>query len=241
MELLTLKAYELIKNTDVMIYADSLVSNDIEGLVKKSCIVYKSSRMTLNEVLNVIQRHYNDGLDICRVHSGDPSIYGAIDEQIKYFNEHSMEYEIIPGVSSVFAAASRIGELTRPGLSQSLIITRVPVRTDYIENEDLSELARHKSTMAILLSAARAREVTEKLINAGFSENDRLIIAYKISWPDEMIIETTVKDLEGDLFKNRISRQAIIFAGGVISFHGGKSSNLYNENFKHMFRAGKKS
>ncbi len=194
--------------------------------------------MTLDEILSVIDKHYSEGLDICRVHSGDPSIYGAINEQIKHFKERSMDFEVIPGVSSVFAAASKIGELTEPGLSQSLIITRVPVRTDYIKSEDLSELAKHKSTMAILLSAARAREVTKKLIDAGFSEDDKLIIAYKISWPDEKIIETTVKNLEDELFNNKISRQAIIFAGGTVSFSGGKTSNLYNKKFTHMFRKG---
>jgi len=234
--LLTVKAYKIIENTDIILYADSLVNDDILKNSKAKKII-KTSNLNINEITEKIMEYYNEGYDISRLHSGDPSIYGAINDEISFFEDNNMDYEIIPGISSVFAAAARLKlELTSPGTTQTIILTRVPRRTEKFENEDLSLLAKHKTSLAIFLSASNASKVKEKLLNAGYSKNDKIIIAYKISWPDEKIIFTDINNLENSIFINRINRQALLLIGGNISFSSDKKSFLYNPEFTHLFR-----
>ncbi len=171
------------------------------------------------------------------MHSGDPSIYGAINDEILFFEENNMDYEIIPGISSVFAAAAKLKiELTSPGTTQTVILTRVPRRTEKFENEDLSVIAKHKTSLAIFLSASNASEVKKKLLSAGYSKDDKIIIAYRVSWPDEKIIFTDIENLENSIFVNRINRQALLLIGGNISYSSDKKSFLYNPEFTHLFR-----
>jgi precorrin-4/cobalt-precorrin-4 C11-methyltransferase len=203
--------------------------------------IIKTSSLNLEEINATVKKYYTQGLDITRLHSGDPAIYGAINDEIQFLDENGMEYEIIPGISSVFAAAARMGiELTSPGTTQSVILTRVPRRTEYFEKEDLESLAAHRTALAIFLSASNAKAVSQKLIHAGYKSDERAIIAYKVSWPDEKIIETRIGDLEHALFENRINRQALIMLGGTISGNSDKKSFLYNPDFTHLFRKSSK-
>lgn len=203
--------------------------------------IIKTSTLNIEQINMLVKKYYDEGLDIARLHSGDPSIYGAINDEIQFFNQNGMEYEIIPGISSVFAAAASMGiELTSPGTTQSVILTRVPRRTEHFENEDLEILASHKTALAIFLSASNAKAVTEKLLKAGYKGDERAVIAYRISWPDQKIIETTIDGLEHSLFENRINRQALIILGGNISYNSDKKSYLYNPDFTHLFRKSSK-
>ncbi|WP_337859937.1 cobalt-precorrin-4/precorrin-4 C(11)-methyltransferase [Ferroplasma sp.] len=237
---MTVKAKRIIDSTDVIIYADSLVSPETfkDSMAKN---IIKTSSLTLEEINSNVKKYYSQGFDITRLHSGDPAIYGAINDEIQFYEDRGMEYEIIPGISSVFAAAARIGmELTSPGTTQSVILTRVPRRTEYFEKEDLETLASHKTALAIFLSASNAKMVSKKLINAGYTPDEKAIIAYKVSWPDEKIIETKIGDLEHAMFENKINRQALIMVGGNISGSSDKKSYLYNGEFTHLFRKSSK-
>ncbi|WP_287960263.1 precorrin-4 C(11)-methyltransferase [Acidiplasma sp.] len=238
-DLITVKAARIIEKTDVILYADSLVNPDILKNASTDRI-YGTSGMNINEINEIIQKFYNEGMDITVIHSGDPSIYGAINDVTSFMLKNNMNYEIIPGISSLFAAAAAMGmELTSPGSTQTIIITRVPRRTEKFESEDLSVMAKHGATLGIFLSASNAGAVTKKLLDAGYSPDDRVIIAYRISWPDQKIIETTVNDLEKTLFENRINRQALILTGGVFTHNSDVKSFLYNPNFVHLFRNNK--
>ncbi|MCL4311289.1 MAG: cobalt-precorrin-4/precorrin-4 C(11)-methyltransferase [Candidatus Thermoplasmatota archaeon] len=237
---MTVKAKRIIDSTDVIIYADSLVSPETfrESRAK---VVIKTSNLHIEQINGLVKKYSDEGLDITRLHSGDPAIYGAINDEIEFFNKNGIKYEIIPGISSVFAAAASMGiELTSPGTTQSVILTRVPRRTEHFENESLELLASHKTALAIFLSASNAKAVSDKLIRAGYSGDDRAVIAYRVSWPDEKIIDTTIGNLEHALFENRINRQALIMVGGNISYDSDKKSYLYNPEFTHLFRKSSK-
>ncbi|WMT52281.1 MAG: precorrin-4 C(11)-methyltransferase [Ferroplasma sp.] len=239
-ELLTVKAKRIIDLSDVIIYADSLVNPEVFQDSRADKII-KTSTMNIDEINETVKKYYDDGKEIARLHSGDPSVYGAINDEMQFFRENGMEFEIIPGISSVFAAAASLGlELTAPGTTQSVILTRVPRRTEHFEKEDLELLAEHKTSLAIFLSASNARKVSEKLINAGYSPEDRAIIAYRVSWPDEKMIMSTIGNLEHAMFENRINRQALIMVGGNISYYSNKKSYLYNPDFTHLFRKSSK-
>jgi precorrin-4/cobalt-precorrin-4 C11-methyltransferase len=230
------KAKRIIDSTDVIIYADSLVSPEtfLESRAKE---IVKTSALNIDQINELVKKYYETGLDITRLHSGDPSIYGAINDEIQFIVENNMEFEIIPGISSVFAAAATLGiELTSPGTTQSVILTRVPRRTEHFEKEDLEVLAAHKTALAIFLSASNAKTVSEKLMKAGYNKGDKAVIAYRVSWPDEKIIVSTVGNLEHALFENKINRQALIMVGGNISYNSDKKSYLYNPEFTHLFR-----
>ncbi|MEM0139743.1 MAG: cobalt-precorrin-4/precorrin-4 C(11)-methyltransferase [Ferroplasma sp.] len=234
--MLTVKARRIIDSTDVILYADSLVNSHVFKGSKAKTII-KTSSLNLDEINELILSNYREGMDIVRLHSGDPSIYGAINDEIQFFLANNMNYEIIPGISSIFAAVARLGiELTSPGTTQSVILTRVPRRTEHFENEDLALLAQHKTALGIFLSASNTKTVTEKLLQAGYNKDDRAIIAYKVTWPDEKIIETTVGELEHAVFINRINRQALIIVGGNVSKSSDKKSFLYNPDFTHLLR-----
>jgi precorrin-4/cobalt-precorrin-4 C11-methyltransferase len=224
----------------VIIYADSLVNPDVFRDSRAETII-KTSTMNIEEINKTVKKYYDDGKDIVRLHSGDPSVYGAINDEMQFLRENGMVFEIIPGISSVFAAAATMGmELTAPGTTQSIMLTRVPRRTEHFEKEDLELLAAHKTSLAIFLSASNAKKVSEKLISAGYSPEDRAVIAYRVSWPDEKIIISSIGDLEHAMFENKINRQALIMVGGNVSYYSDKKSYLYNPDFTHLFRKSSK-
>ncbi len=225
---------------DVIIYADSLVNPEVFSDSRANTII-KTSTMNIDEINEAVKKYYDLGKEIVRLHSGDPSVYGAINDEMQFFRKNGMKFEIIPGISSVFAAAASLGmELTAPGTTQSVILTRVPRRTEHFEREDLELLAAHKTSLAIFLSASNAKRVSEKLIGAGYSSEDRAVIAYRVSWPDEKMIMSTVGNLEHAMFENKINRQALILVGGNISYYSDKKSYLYNPDFTHLFRKSSK-
>ncbi len=235
-ELLTIRAKRIIDSADVILFADSLVNQDIL-IDSKAKVIIRTSDLNIDEINGMVYDYYMKGMDIARIHSGDPAIYGAINDEISFYKKNNLDFDIVPGIPSLFAASAKIGiELTSPGTTQTIIITRVPRRTEIFENEDLSMLAAHKTSIAIFLSASNSKNVVKKLLKAGYSENDSAIIAYKISWPDEKIILTTIGNIEKSLFENRINRQALILVGGNVSAYSDKKSFLYSPDFTHLFR-----
>ncbi|MEW5691699.1 MAG: precorrin-4 C(11)-methyltransferase [Candidatus Hydrogenedentota bacterium] len=235
-ELLTIKAKKIISRSDIVIYAGSLINKDILKFTKKHAITYDSSNMTLEEILKVIENAKSTDKIIARLHSGDPSIYSAIQEQIEWCQKQNIDYEVVPGVSSFCAASASLKqELTLPGISQTVIISRISGRTKVPPKEDLKRLSKIKATLIIFLSVDRIKEVVDKLLY-GYPKSTPVACVYRASWPDEKIIRGTLEDIADKLKKEGIRKQAIVFVGEVLRKKGFKKSKLYNKTFSHSYR-----
>jgi len=237
-ELVTVKGMKRLQEADIVIFTGSLVNRDILSYCKKTAQIFNSAEMDLPEILEVIQLGANQGKNMVRLHTGDPSLYGAIREQMDELEKRGIEFEIIPGVSSFVAAASRIkAEFTLPGVSQTVIITRKEGRTGSSEGGRLSELAKHKASMAIFLSVRSIPQVVEELLT-GYEENTPAAVVYKATWPDEKIIRGTLKDIAPKVSREKIDRHAQILVGDFMG-SSYELSKLYDSSFTHMYRSGK--
>lgn len=236
-DLITVKGMNLLKEADVLIYAGSLVSDRMLEYTKDNCVIYDSARMSLDEVVAVINKAEAEGLNVVRLHTGDPSVYGAIKEQMDRLDKLGIGYEVVPGVSSFCGAAAALkAEYTLPNVSQSVIITRMEGRTKVPELEKLSELAKHKSTMVIFLSASMTDLVAKELIKGGYDENTPAAIVYRASWPDEKVIRCTVGTLNKCAKENNITRHALITVGSFLGTDY-ELSKLYDSGFSTGYRA----
>lgn len=235
-ELLTVKAKRIIGKADIVIFAGSLVNRSILKFITKSAHAYDSSKMTLREVLGIMEKTRNSEKVIARVHSGDPSIYGAIQEQIAWCDKKSVPYEIIPGVSSFCAAAASLQqELTLPGISQTIILTRLSGRTKVPRKESLKALARIKATLVIFLSVDKINKVARDLRH-GYGDTTPVAVVFRTSWPNEKIIRGTIRDITEKVKRERIDRQALIIVGEVLKKKDFRMSRLYDDNFAHSYR-----
>ena len=235
-ELLTLKAVKIIRDSDIIIYAGSLVNKKILDFASDSAKIYDSSSMTLDEIVEVMVDGASSGKIIARIHTGDPSIYGAIMEQMRELKKRNIPFDIIPGVSSLFAAAAALKrELTVPGVSQTVIITRPPGRTPVPPGEDLGDLARHNSTMCIFLGIHKIGEVVKNL-REHYSDDTPVAVVKRASWDDEEIIKGKLSDIENKVKKSNIQRTAIIIVGDVLEPGDFESSMLYDASFSHGYR-----
>lgn len=233
-DLITLRGYKLLSEADIVIYAGSLVNKELLDYTKKSCEIYNSASMTLEEVIDVVKGSKNK--KIVRLHTGDSSIYGAIREQIDIIKELDIEYEVVPGVSSFCAAAAVLKqEYTLPNVSQSVIITRAEGRTPVPERESIESFAHHKSTMILFLSSNLTEKVSSDLIKGGYDPETPVAVVYKATWPDEKTFRCTIKTLPSTMKENNITKTALILVG---DFLGEKydRSKLYDPNFSHEFR-----
>ncbi len=237
-ELLTIKAKKVIERADVIIYADSLVNPQVCSYARSGAEIHRSAPLTLEEITEIMSHAVKDGKVVARLHTGDPSIYGAIAEQMAELDKRGVEYEIIPGVSSLFAAAAVLkAELTIPDLSQTVIITRMEGRTPVPANERLKSLAEHQSSMAIFLSASLVEEVVTELLAGGYLPETPAAVVYRSSWADEIILRGTLNDIAGQMKASGIKRQAIILVGNFLTAREGLlRSKLYDRNFKHEYR-----
>ena len=239
-ELITVKGARFVREADLIIYADSLVSDELLKETREGAEILKSSGMTLEEVIDRLENGIKNGKKVVRLHTGDPSIFGAIYEQIYLLRNLGIDSEVIPGVSSVFAAAAAVqSELTIPELSQTVILTRTEGRTPVPEKESLKSLAAHHCTLAIYLSATLAEKVSSELLSAGWKKETPVVIVYKASWPDQKIIRTTVENLAKALAENNIKSQTMILAGPALDAMNEESfrrSKLYDGDFVHQFR-----
>jgi len=237
-QLLTLKGKGLIEAADVIVFADSLVSPDVCQFAKPEAEVHGSSTLTLEQTMELMLAAVRAGKRVVRLQSGDPSVYGAINEQIAILDREGVAYEIVPGVSSAFAAAARLGvEMTVPNVSQTVILTRRSGRASAVPaKEELASLAAHRATMAIFLSAAMMGKVVRDLIAAGYPSETPCCVVYKVSWPDEKIVRGTLADVGRKVRAARFTRQAIILVGEAFGERSGERSRLYAEDYTHLFR-----
>ncbi|MBI3991276.1 MAG: precorrin-4 C(11)-methyltransferase [Candidatus Omnitrophica bacterium] len=235
-ELLTVKAKKIIRAADIIIYAGSLINGAILKLARDSALIYDSSRMALEEVLGIMRKAQSTKKIIARVHSGDPSLYGAIQEQILWCEKEKVSFEVIPGVSSFCAGAAALKqELTLPDISQTVIITRLSGKTKVPKKEDLQALARIRATLVIFLSVQNIDKVAKQLM-CGYNSNTPVAVVSKASWPDEKIIKGNLKDISKKVRQADIKRQALIFIGDVLKRKGFKKSKLYDKGFTHSYR-----
>jgi precorrin-4/cobalt-precorrin-4 C11-methyltransferase len=238
-DLITLRGRELLGRADQIIYAGSLVNPALLAYAKGECVIHDSASMTLEELMERFIAAERQGWMTVRLHTGDPSIYGAIREQMEKLDEEGFDYEVVPGVSSFCAAAAALkAEYTLPGLSQTLIITRAAGRTGTPEKEDLALLASHGSSMAIFLSAALIGELREKLLAGGYSAETPAAIVYKATWPDERVIRGTLGDLCRMQEESGVTKTALVLVGAFLA-GGGARSRLYDPGFTHGSRKGK--
>lgn len=235
-DLITVRGMRLLENARCVIYTGSLVSDEILGYCPKDCEIHNSAYMTLDEVIEVLVNAEKKGIDPIRLHTGDPCLYGAVREQMDRLDSLGIDYDVCPGVSSFCGAAAALKvEYTLPGVSQTVIITRMAGRTAVPEKEDISSLAAHNATMVIFLSAGMLKELTEKLIDGGYSPHTPAAVVYKTSHPDEKIFRCTVGTIAETGEKNNIRKTALIAVG---NFLGGdhQLSKLYDSAFETEFR-----
>ena len=235
-DLLTIRGAKLIGEADVVVWARSLVHEGVLEHAAPGAEVVESTTIPLEGVRELYQRAVAEDLTVARVHSGDPSLYGAVMEQIELCEGMGLAWQIVPGVSSLGAAAAAIGrELTVPEVSQSVILTRRASRTPMPNNEDIKGFARHGTTMAIFLSAAKPRALQEDLLDGGYAPQTPCAVVYRASWPDEEVIECRLEELADRIREAGFTRQALILVGPGLGA-GGTRSHLYSPAFSHMFR-----
>lgn len=239
-DLITVRGKRLIEEADVVIYAGSLVNPKLLEYAGKDCRIYNSAFMTLEEVTEVMEKAEEKGLVTVRLHTGDPSIYGAVREQMDMLEEKGIQYDSCPGVSSFCGAASALNlEYTLPDISQSVIITRTQGRTPVPEKESIRSFAAHGSTMVLFLSAGLLAELTEQLIEGGYASDTPAAIVYKATWPEEKTCLCTVGTLQETAEGQQITKTALIIVGNVLTHSHYERSRLYHPEFTTEYRKGK--
>lgn len=234
-ELITVKGKAILEKASIIIYAGSLVNRELLNIVRHGCEIYDSSGMNLEEIIYVMERGVKEGKLVARLHTGDPSIYGAIREQIDELLKRGIPFEIVPGVSSFCAAAAALKkEYTLPGVSQTVILTRMEGRTGVPERESIQSLAIHNATMVIFLSVHMLEQLVERL-RSGYTDDTPIAVVYKASWPQQKIIEGTLGDICEKVKEESIERTALIVVGRFLG-ETYELSKLYDKNFSHGFR-----
>ena len=238
-ELITVKGRRLVSEADVIIYAGSLVNPEILKWTREDAEIYNSASMNLDEVLDVEIRAVKEGKMVARVHTGDPAIYGAIQEQMDGLRAAGIDdFEVVPGVSSFLASAAALKqEYTLPNVSQSIIITRMEGRTPMPPKENLTSLAQHQATMCIFLSVQAIDKVMQQLMDGGYSADTPVAIVVRATWPDEKILRGTIATIADIIHKEGVTRQAMIVVGRVLDCEY-ELSKLYDRRFTTMFRQG---
>lgn len=237
-DLITVRGKNLVDSADVVIYAGSLVNPDILSSCKEGCEIYNSAKMTLEEVIEVMENSEKAGKTTVRLHTGDPCLYGAIREQMDLLDEKKIAYEYCPGVSSFCGAAAALRtEYTLPDVSQSVVITRMEGRTPVPELEKIEEWARHKSTMVIFLSMGLLEQLEEKLMEGGYEKDTPAAIVYKATWPEEKVFPCTVSTIYKTAKENNITKTALVVVGKVLKCTY-ERSKLYDPGFTTEFRKG---
>ena len=239
-DLLTLRGAELLKNADCVIYAGSLVNPALLAMTKENCRILNSASMTLEQVLSAFREEEQAGGSTVRLHTGDPSVYGAIREQIDALAEEGIPYDVTPGVSSFSGAAAALSaEYTLPGVSQTVILTRMEGRTPVPEGEKLSELSKHGASMVLFLSAGMMKNVQEELLKGAYNSKTPAAIVYKATWPEEKVVRCTVGTLAESGRKAGITKTALLLVGDFLG-EDYERSKLYDPGFTTGFRKGDK-
>ena len=239
-DLITVRGQRRLSEADVVIYAGSLVSRELLDWARQDARIYDSATMDLEQVLEVMEQAERDGLTTVRLHTGDPCLYGAIREQMDGLDARGIGYDICPGVSSFCGAAAALGmEYTLPGISQSVVITRMAGRTPVPDRESIGKFAAHGSTMVIFLSAGMTGELSEELMKGGYPGDTPAAIVYKATWPDEKVVRCTLAALKETADREGIHKTALIVVGNTVSQTGYERSKLYDPAFTTGFRVGR--
>jgi len=237
-ELLTSKAERLLRTCRVCVYAGSLVSPGVMALLPPGAERYDSAKMSLDEIVKIFRDARERNLDAVRLHSGDPSIYGATREQMNALDRLGIAYEVVPGVSAFQAAAAALKtELTAPEVAQTIILTRTSGRTPLPEDQELEKLAKTGATLCIFLSGHKIEEVVQTLI-PHYGVDCPAAVVYHASWPDEKIVEGTLADITGKARRARTGQTSLIIVGRALA-RDLPASKLYDESFSHQYRRGK--
>ena len=241
-ELITVKGARLLREADVVVFAGSLVDRELVRSHAPDAEVWDSAGMTLEETTQVLADAAAAGRQAVRLHTGDPSIYGAIQEQMAELDKLGIEYEVVPGVTSACAAAATLKqELTLPEVSQTVIITRLSGKTPVPERERLSEIARIGATLVIYLSVAMIERVVAELLRGAYTPGTSVAVVARVSWPDEQVVEGTLSDIAEKVQAAEIGKQAVIIVGDVLRARreGLKAKSLlYDKEFSHEYRKG---
>ncbi len=238
-DLITVRGKNLLEQADVIIYAGSLVNPALLAYARPDCLIYDSAKMTLEETVAAIVTAEREGKTTVRLHTGDPSLYGAIGEQMRELDKRGIKYDITPGVSAFSGAAAALKtEYTLPDVSQTVILTRVSGKTAVPKAESLRSLASHGSTLVLYLSTGLLKKVTEELLAGGCKPDAPAAIVYKASWPDEKVCRCTVSTLEQTAKENGITKTALITVGSFLESDFARSQ-LYDPAFPTEFREAK--
>lgn len=238
-DLITVRGQKMIQEADIVIYAGSLVNPGLLSECREDCQIYNSAKMTLEEVMEVMLDGQEKGRKIVRLHTGDPCLYGAIREQMDELEKRGIPYEVCPGVSSFCGAAAALNaEYTLPGVSQSVVITRMAGRTPVPDRESIASFAAHQATMVIFLSTGMLRELSAELIRGGYAPGTPAAVVYKATWPEEKVLRCTVETLAQTAEAEGVRKTALIVVGNVLEGEY-ERSKLYDPSFTTEYREGK--
>ena len=235
-DLITVRGMHMLQQADVIIYAGSLVNPELLQYAKTDCEIHNSAKLTLEEVLQIMQEAQEQGRMLVRLHTGEPSIYGAVREQMDALDRRGIPWDVTPGVSSFCGAAAALGaEYTLPGVSQTVIITRMAGRTPVPQGEEIASLARHGATMVIFLSAGMLEALSARLMEGGYRSDAPAALVYKATWPEEKVVRCTVGELAQAGRDHQISRTALVVVGDILAGPYDRSQ-LYHPGFSTGYR-----
>ncbi|MFM7795838.1 MAG: precorrin-4 C(11)-methyltransferase [Candidatus Nitrosotenuis sp.] len=238
-DLITVKAKKLLQKADIVVYSGSLIPEQILKICKKAKM-HDASGMVREEIFDILKDGSNKNKLTVRLHDGDPAIYGAIREQTDNLQKEGIEFQVIPGITSFLASSAALGlQLTLPGVTQTMIITRAEKRTKVPKEEQISELAKHKSTMIFYLSVHLISDIVKEAIKGGYPKTTPAAVVYRASWPDQKIIIGTLEDITKKVWAEKITRTAIVIIGDVIQPKSYEYSKLYDKTFSHGYRKAK--
>jgi precorrin-4/cobalt-precorrin-4 C11-methyltransferase len=238
-ELITVKAKKLIQKADVVVYSGSLIPPAILKLCKKGKL-YDAAGLVREEIFDILYKNAKKEKLVIRLHDGDPSIYGAIKEQIDNLEEKGISSKVIPGVTAFLASAAALEtQLTLPGVTQTIIVTRAESRTKVPKREKISELAKHKATLIFYLSVHLLSDIVKESIAGGYKKSTPVAVVYRASWKDQKIIKGTLGDIVKKIKVEKITRTAIVIISDVIDSKSYEYSKLYDKKFSHGYRKAK--
>ena len=238
-DLITVKAKKLLQKADVVVYSGSLIPEQIMKMCKKAK-TFDAAKLVREEIFDILRKNAKKGKNVVRLHDGDPTIYGAIREQMDNLHKEKINSEVIPGVTSFLASAAALGsQLTLPGVTQTMIITRAEKRTKVPKREKISELAKHRATMIFYLSVQLIDNIVKEAVAGGYPKTTPVGVVYRASWPDQIIITGTLQTISKKIKAQKITRTAIIIIGDVIKPKSYEYSKLYDKSFSHGFRKAK--
>ncbi len=238
-ELITVKAKKLIQKADVVVYSGSLIPPAILKLCKKGKL-YDASGLVREEIFDLLYKNAKKDKLVVRLHDGDPSIYGAIKEQIDNLQEKRISSHVVPGVTAFLASAASLGtQLTLPGVTQTIIVTRAESRTKVPKREKISELAKHKATLVFYLSVHLLSDIVKESLAGGYKKSTPVVVVYKASWKDQKIVKGTLGDITKKVRDEKITKTAIVIISDVIDSKSYEYSKLYDKKFSHGYRKSK--